>query len=130
MSFIERLKMIMERNRLSIKDLSKITGIPYPTLLAYMQGKRQPAMDNLIKLAIHLSVNLNWLIMGYGQMDMSNDFVREETSLYDDHNEILKLICVMLKDMPKEEQREILKHIQEKKLLKELLEKKLREQGA
>ncbi len=63
----DRLKIIIDLLGLNLKDFSRKTGIPYPTLLQYLSGKREPVPENLKKIAIHLNVNLNWLLTGEGE---------------------------------------------------------------
>lgn len=67
MSTKDRLKFLIDLLGLKLKEFSKKTEIPYPTLLKYLSGERTPTEDNLQKLAIHLGVNLNWLLTGEGE---------------------------------------------------------------
>lgn len=64
----DRLKILIDRLGLKLKDFSRKTGIPYQSLLKYLSGERTPTEDNLKKIAIHLGVNLNWLLTGEGEM--------------------------------------------------------------
>jgi len=63
----KRLKILIDLLGLSLKDFSRKTGIPYPTLLDYLADKRTPGGDNLQKIAMQLHVNLNWLLTGEGE---------------------------------------------------------------
>jgi len=63
----KRLKILIGLLGLNLKDFSKKTGIPYPTLLDYLADKRTPGGDNLQKIAMQLHVNLNWLLTGEGE---------------------------------------------------------------
>jgi len=69
----DRLKFLIDILGLKLKDFSKQTGIPYPTLLHYLNGSRRPTMENLQKIAIQTQANLNWLLTGEGE-----PFIKQE----------------------------------------------------
>lgn len=71
----DRLKILIKLLGLKIKDFSNKTGIPYQSLLKYLSGERTPTEENLQKMAIHLGVNLNWLLTGEGE-----PFIKHEIS--------------------------------------------------
>ncbi len=121
MSIIDRLKILIDLLGLNLKDFSRKTGIPYTTLQAYMGGKRQPAAENLQKIAIHLSVNTHWLLTGEGE-----PFIKKEGQAQFDG--ITEKILILLRDMDEEKRRDVLKYIEEKKLLMELLEERKKKQ--
>lgn len=108
MGIAERLRQVLKSKNLSLRSVSRMTGIPYRSLQNYVGGIRLPSIDNLLKLYTHLGINLHWLITG-DLMDKNNI------------NAVLDAICKLLSDMSEDEQRDILKFIKEKKLLKELL---------
>lgn len=64
----DRLKILTNILGLNLKEFSAKTGIPYQSLLKYLSGERRPTEDNLQKMAIHLGINLNWLLTGEGEM--------------------------------------------------------------
>lgn len=45
-------------------DLSDATGIPYGTLQKYFQGKSDPGLSDLSKIAAVLNVSIVWLVSG------------------------------------------------------------------
>jgi len=122
MTIKERLKFLIDLLGLSLKDFSRKTGIPYPTLLQYLSGKREPVPENLQKIAIHVNVNLNWLLTGEGE-----PFVKKEGQAQFDN--ITEKILILLRDMDEEKRRDVLKYIEEKKLLMELLEERKKKQA-
>jgi len=69
----DRLKILIDLLNLNLKEFSRKTRIPYPTLLQYLAGKREPVPENLQKIAIHLNVNLNWLLTGEGEPFMKKE---------------------------------------------------------
>jgi len=117
----DRLKILIDLLGLNLKEFSRKTGIPYPTLLQYLSGKREPIPENLQKIAIHLNVNLNWLLIGEGE-----PFVKKEPVEMDD---ITQKILIMLKDMDEEKKKDILAYIEKEKLLMELLEERKKKQA-
>jgi phage repressor protein C with HTH and peptisase S24 domain len=65
--FKNKLKILIDLLGLSLKDFSRKTGIPYPTLQDYLAGKIKPGADNLEKISMVFHVNLNWLLTGEGE---------------------------------------------------------------
>ncbi len=63
-----RLKNLINVLGLNLKEFSRKADIPYPSLQNYIYGTRQPTIENLQKICIHLNVNLNWLLTGEGEM--------------------------------------------------------------
>ncbi|HDL02128.1 MAG TPA: XRE family transcriptional regulator [candidate division Zixibacteria bacterium] len=68
MSIKNRLKSLIDILGLRITDFSRKTGVPYQTLMNYLNGTRQPTTENLQKISIHTNINLNWLLTGEGEM--------------------------------------------------------------
>jgi len=85
------------------KKLAEQLDIPYSTLQNYYHGKRANIeIDALRKLYIHLSININWLLTGEGDM-----FLNEEQKPQDD----------VLAQLTIEQRQEILARTQEMRLL-------------
>ncbi len=53
---------------LNLREFSRKTGIPYPTLQHYLSGRSEPGTENLQKIVIKFDINLNWLLTGEGEM--------------------------------------------------------------
>jgi transcriptional regulator with XRE-family HTH domain len=64
----ERLKKIIDVNGMNLTEFSEVTKIPYRTLQNYVYGKRPLKVDALIKICIQTGVNLNWFLIGEGEM--------------------------------------------------------------
>ena len=47
---------------LSIRDLSKETGIHHNMLYRYINNKAEPGLDKLVKIALVLDVSIDWLV--------------------------------------------------------------------
>jgi len=68
MTIQDRLKKIMETERLKITEFAEICNIPYGSAQGYLYGKRTPGSDVIIKICTQLNVNSNWLLMGKGEI--------------------------------------------------------------
>jgi len=64
----ERLKKIIDVQGMNLTEFSKVTEIPYRTLQNYIYGKRPLKIDAIIKICIQTGINLNWLLIGKGEM--------------------------------------------------------------
>ena len=64
MSFADRLHILQKSKGVSIREISKATGIGATTLRHYETGT-QPGFDNVIKLAEYFGVSLDYLAYGY-----------------------------------------------------------------
>lgn len=62
MSFADILQELREDNDISRKELSTILNISVSTLGMYEQGRREPNIDMLIKIADYFNVPLDFLV--------------------------------------------------------------------
>ena len=62
--FQDRLKELMQINNLRQADIVKRTGLDKSTISYYLNGKREPAQDNIFIIAQAFNVDPAWL-MGY-----------------------------------------------------------------
>ena len=72
MGFAERLQELREDRGISRKDLAAKLNITVSALGMYEQGRREPNMEMLIKLADYFDVSLDFLV--------GRSFNKEETS--------------------------------------------------
>jgi len=49
----EKLKLIRESERLTQRQMSELTGIPYGTFFQYEHGRSKPGLDATIKIFSH-----------------------------------------------------------------------------
>ncbi len=63
-----RLKLLRKKLGLSQKEMAAQLNIPFTMISKYENGKIKPGYDMLIKIALHYKVNLNWLLLGIGNM--------------------------------------------------------------
>ena len=80
MEFYTILDKEMKLRNLSNYQLSKETGISDSLIGYWRNGKRKPTLDNLILLAKHFNVTMDYLVFGpqnnsnmFGNDSLSND---------------------------------------------------------
>ena len=62
MQFLERLNMLMEEKQITKYRLAKDIEAPESLVGYWLRDERQPAKDNLIKLADYFDVSLDYLV--------------------------------------------------------------------
>lgn len=67
-SFEERFKLLRKKIGLTQKEMAKELEVPFTLISKYECGKIKPSVEMLIKLALKYRVNLNWLLLGKGNM--------------------------------------------------------------
>lgn len=60
----ERIKSARRNSGLTQKGLAAQVGVPYQTIQYWENGRRNPKIDNLQKVADALGVDVNWLLRG------------------------------------------------------------------
>ena len=61
MSFEERLKRLREKTNTSQKETAAALGITTRQYQRFESGEQRPGYDNLIRIADHFHVSLDWL---------------------------------------------------------------------
>jgi transcriptional regulator with XRE-family HTH domain len=91
--FTQRMKELRKKHSLSQEDLSKFSGVSFPTISRYENGKRdEPKLSILKKLANYFNVTLDYLA---GDTDIEeknftpNEIARIFEELDDDDKKIL-----------------------------------------
>lgn len=74
------IKKMRKEQGLSIRQLSKLTGISVPTLSRYETEKRKPKIENWQKLADYFGVNVEYL---QGKTFINKRTDKEETTMND-----------------------------------------------
>lgn len=69
----DRLYKAMKANNLSAYELEKKLGINRWLICDYMDGKTEPTLRDIVKLANYLGVTLDWLIFGNAKKSNSDD---------------------------------------------------------
>jgi len=68
MSVQNRLKEVVDRSGLTMKEVAERCGMPYRTLQNYMISDREPNAKALTSISTHLGVSIDWLLTGEGEM--------------------------------------------------------------
>ena len=61
-TFPERLRLLLNKNKVSIRKLAKETQIAKSAVSYFLNGSVEPLLDNLIKLANYFDCTLDYLI--------------------------------------------------------------------
>ncbi|MBF0363748.1 MAG: helix-turn-helix transcriptional regulator [Oligoflexia bacterium] len=60
----ERIKNLMSERRISAKELSASTGISASTIAQWVNYKKEPKADAILKISKYFGVSMEWLITG------------------------------------------------------------------
>lgn len=105
-------------------------GIVFTTISKYERGEVKPTTDFLSNICKTYNINLNWLLIGKGEMFIGTNtasIVAEPRSSYNTKKTI-KEMTELLDSMPEERQRECIQFCKEKKLLSDLLHERMKKQ--
>jgi len=70
----KRFKLWLESQNLNANSLSKLVDLNRSSISHIVNGRNKPSVDMLEKiLSIYPNLNLNWLISGFGSMDISQN---------------------------------------------------------
>lgn len=59
--FGQRLQYAMKKRGVTVKELSKMAGVPEKSVYFYRKGDRPPTYKNLVSIGKALHVSLDWL---------------------------------------------------------------------
>ena len=86
MEIKDRIRMIMEREKVPPKVFAKTIGVQQSTLSHILNGRNKPSLDVIMKVHQKYDyVNLEWLLYGEGEMMVSE----EETSFSSSNSDYL-----------------------------------------
>lgn len=68
MSIGTRLRALMEYRGESVKQFADLTDIPIRSLYEYLKDERLPGCEVLLKIGTMAGADLNWLVLGLGEM--------------------------------------------------------------
>ena len=70
----KRFKLWLESQNLNANSLSKLVDLNRSSISHIVNGRNKPSVDMLEKiLSIYPNLNLNWLISGFGSMDINQN---------------------------------------------------------
>lgn len=73
MDIYERIKELCKNEGVSLKEMLESNGIVYSSYYSSQQAKRFPALPDLITIASHFKVSLDYLVSGQDKYDMPQD---------------------------------------------------------
>lgn len=97
MNISDRMRLVLDQEKLSLREASEKSEIPYTSLQKYVSGGQSPGSEALVKFGSTFNVNLHWLLTGEG-----NDSVASPGSLTSEINTSLsnQIIKLMKKSLP------------------------------
>ncbi len=63
-----RIKAVISMLNISLKDAAEQAKVPYPSLQNWVRGRYFPGADFLLWLAKEKNVNINWVLVGKGEI--------------------------------------------------------------
>lgn len=60
--FQDRLRQERENNHLTQRDMAEKIGITQPSYIRYENGKSEPTLENLVRIAEILDVSIDYLL--------------------------------------------------------------------
>lgn len=94
MSFSKNLKTELFYSGIQQKKLSEQTGIPYPTVTDYINGRSLPNIVNGVKIARALNVSVEYLVT---EREIDNN-VKQATTILKDLNTLPPVLVRPLKE--------------------------------
>ena len=82
MSIGKRLRKAIKDTNMKITDFSRYSGIPYTTIQEYIYDNRMPGGESLLKICTNLSVSMDWLMTGEGEMYKEKPIQKEKTTQF------------------------------------------------
>lgn len=98
-----RLRAEITKTGLTLKAFAVVCGVPYRTLQDYVAGKRYPGGENLAKIATHLRVSVDSILIGVEQLRM--DRVADPSARYVSNSE---KIADIIKELSEKERTAVL----------------------
>ncbi|NMY74424.1 helix-turn-helix domain-containing protein [Pseudomonas sp. WS 5071] len=115
MSIATRLRSVLDKKGLSIKEASELVGIPYRTLQNYLLDEREPNAKALSAIRTHLGISVDWLLTGEGTM--TGDAPQQEQTGTATVNPQEEAILELFRSLGEAGRREIQSAAEEKKRL-------------
>lgn len=68
----QRVKKIRTENQLTQQEFGESIGVTLNTVSKIEPGMRMPSIDLMAEIAVKYSINLNWLMLGIGNMQLDS----------------------------------------------------------
>ena len=86
MSIKERLRLVIESQKLTVKDFAELVDTPLRTVHNYLNSGKEPSMEFLSKVSKKFNINLNWLLLNQEDMFLTE----KDINLNLDESELLE----------------------------------------
>ena len=87
----ERINLLIDAQNLTIKDFAEHCDIPYRSMYNYVRSEREPSLEALTKISQAFQVNLNWLLLGDGEIkktSQAQEFTAVEEALIENYRQM------------------------------------------
>lgn len=98
MTISERLFRIMEEKKISVPDLSRMTGISRHTIYDWQRKNTNPGADKIMVICEALQISPKKLLMG---RDFSEDLEKDQSIDASELEQQIRETCRQLSDMQK-----------------------------
>lgn len=111
-------KNLRKEINISQKEFSQKIEVPVTTISKYERGETRPSVEILTRLGDIFGVNINWLLTGQGEMFLTKTEKEEEKE--EEKPALKEKMIEMFDTLTEDQQRQILKNIEDQKLLNQL----------
>ena len=128
----QRLRAYRKEKGFKLKELAAIIGYSQGGLSDIENEKARPSTQTLVKLIQNTDINIAWLLTGKGPMKRAEpvEMLAERIPPYgQETDDVSGRIVLLLKDMPEEDRRALLRSVEDKKLIREIREERKKMKG-
>ena len=83
MSIGKRLRKAIKDANMKMTDFSKYSDIPYRTIQEYIYDNRMPGGESLLKICTNLSISMDWLMTGEGEIYKEKPIQKEKPTQFE-----------------------------------------------
>lgn len=96
-----RIKKIRESFGISRKIFAEKLDLPLSNLSYLESGEREPSRQVLTKMAETFNININWLLLGQGEMFVDGDFNSEKTKKIEELEQKIEFLTKQKEELDK-----------------------------
>ncbi len=95
-SFVKRLRKVKDLLNKSLTDISNDSGLSVSFLSNIFWGKSNPNYEFFLYFSKHYHVNINWLLLGEGEIFLDGVEVPDAKEKFNTERELIKEVVVDL----------------------------------
>lgn len=95
-SFVKRLRKLKDLLNKTLTDISNESGLSISFLSNIFWGKANPNYEFFLYFSNHYRVNINWLLLGEGEIFLNGSEAPNSKEKFNTEREILKEVIVDL----------------------------------